>query len=51
MREPLTSKVKCFIRRIIKKIFRHEYGCCDKIFFPCRKCCWVIKDQAEEGEI
>ena len=45
MKERWTSKVKCFIRRIIKKMFGHEYGCCDKLFFPCSKCHWVIKEE------
>lgn len=45
MREPWTSKVKCFIRRIIKKVCGHPYSCCSKIFYPCRKCRYVIEEQ------
>lgn len=48
MKESWASKVKCFFRRIICKITGHEYGCCGKIFYPCRKCYWVIIEKEEE---
>ena len=51
MKEPWTSKVKCFIRRIIKKVCGHPYSCCSKIFYPCRKCRYVIEEQEVADDI
>lgn len=42
MNETLLSKVKYFSRKTICKIFGHKYGCCDKIFHPCKKCLLTV---------
>jgi len=35
---PILERIKSFIRRIIKKIRHHDYGCCSNIWEDCRKC-------------
>ena len=47
MKESWQSKVKCWFRRIIKKLSGHEYGCCNKILYPCKKCKYVTGDDNE----
>lgn len=39
MTEPLLFKIKRFIRKICNKISGKNYGCCNKLFVNCKKCC------------
>ena len=50
MNETLSSKVKYFFRRIICKIFGHKYGCCNKIFHPCKKCLLTVIGLEKKNE-
>lgn len=38
MKQSKIEKLKLFIRKIISRIFNHQYGCCDNICKNCNKC-------------
>ena len=48
---PWRTKVKSAIFRAIHKIVGHKYGCCDKHFYPCWMCKYVIEDRKAIKEL
>jgi len=38
MVEPLSERIKRAARKLLCRIFHHEYGCCNNPFKNCRKC-------------
>lgn len=49
MRTPIIWIIKAVVRKIVCKVTGHNYGCCTKIFKPCKCCVYVLRELAAQG--
>lgn len=50
METPLIWKIKSLLTKLLKCIFGHEYGCCNKLVKRCSQCKYVKEEALRDAK-